>query len=128
MEHKNSIGEKLHSLRLQKEYSIDDLRRMLANFNYPASNKTIYRWERNEVIPDLKAITILCEIYKITVSYLMNIKHNDRTQIISKYETQFLYAFRTNEIYRKLINSVLRKEVKRNVTYWQEIKDIKEGE
>lgn len=128
MQYKNFIGNKLRELRIQKKYTVDDIKNFLATYEYPVSRKTIYRWENNEVIPDLRAVTILCDLYKITASNLMDIKQEGHAQTISKYETQFIFAFRTNKAYRKIINNILKKEDAKNANYWRKVKDLTKGE
>lgn len=127
MNKRKTLGDKIHSLRLQKNYSIDDVRFLLLSYEYPVSKKTIYRWEKNEVTPDLKAITVLCDIFKITASNLLDIRYPSEREAMTKYETRFIFALRTNKTFKKILNSIIEKEENKDVKNWKEAKNVKEG-
>ena len=60
-----AIGNTLKSLRLQNGFSIRSLSAMLTEFSYPTSIKTLYKWESNKVMPDIKSLNILAKIYNV---------------------------------------------------------------
>ena len=71
MKYKN-FGEYLCKLRLQKEYTYEELKQKI---NKPeVTVKTIKQWEKNLKYPDLNIIYILSEIYMVPSETFLQIK------------------------------------------------------
>lgn len=59
------IGENLSELR--KERKLTQLE-LAEHFNY--SDKTISKWEKGDILPDIETLYKLCEFYGVTLDYL----------------------------------------------------------
>lgn len=125
MNYKINLGNKIHNLRIKKRYSVEDVKNIFSTYEYPISKKSIYRWESNEVTPDLSAINIICDVFGIPVTELLDIKCKDDVKVISKYEKEFLIALRTNHFFKKIMHNIIKKE-ENDVTHWKKIEDFKE--
>lgn len=59
------IGENLAELRKEKKLTQLEL---AEHFNY--SDKTISKWEKGDILPDIETLYQLCEFYGVTLDYL----------------------------------------------------------
>lgn len=59
------IGENLAELRKQKRLTQLEL---AEHFNY--SDKTISKWEKGDILPDIETLYRLCEFYGVTLDFL----------------------------------------------------------
>lgn len=59
------IGENLSELRKERKLTQIEL---AEHFNY--SDKTISKWEKGDILPDIETLYKLCEFYGVTLDYL----------------------------------------------------------
>lgn len=59
------IGENLAELRKEKKLTQLEL---ADHFNY--SDKTVSKWEKGDILPDIETLYQLCEFYGVTLDYL----------------------------------------------------------
>ena len=67
------IGENLAELRKEKKLTQIEL---AEHFNY--SDKTISKWEKGDILPDIETLYRLCEFYGVTLDYLTH--EGDKTE------------------------------------------------
>ena len=95
------IGNTLKTLRTSNGLSIIEVIKKFAEINIPIKAKTIYRWENNTCIPDIKTINILSHIYGVS---LTSIYEDDAfCKSLNKYENDFINCLRNNKTYKKII-------------------------
>lgn len=102
------LGKKLKSLRKRNAYSVEDLKNKMLEFDFPIGEKTIYKWENNEVIPELSALKILACIYNISVGSIF--EENYSCQPLTSSELSFIDFLRKNESFRKIIYIITKHE------------------
>ena len=95
------IGSTLKSLRTSNGYSIVEVIKKFAEINIPIKAKTIYRWENDSCVPDIKTINILSHIYGVS---LTSIYEDDIfCKSLNKCENDFIDCLRNNKTYKKII-------------------------
>ena len=62
-----TIGEKICKLRKQKGLSQEDVASMIH-----VSRQAVSKWERNESLPDLENVKMLCSMFGVSIDYLVN--------------------------------------------------------
>ncbi|MBO6134335.1 MAG: helix-turn-helix transcriptional regulator [Lachnospiraceae bacterium] len=61
------MGKRLKSLRIQNGFSIKKLSLVFSEFNFPISIQTIYKWESDRMLPDIKSLGTLASIYNVGI-------------------------------------------------------------
>lgn len=108
-----NFGEKLKSLRKENGYSIKKLIERLNEINIYVTEKTIYRWENNKVIPDIATIKTLAFIYNVN---LVGIYEETKCyKSLTKSEAKFLHYLRTNSNFRKIVSMINKLQFQSNV-------------
>ena len=95
------IGNTLKSLRLQNGFSIKALSSILTEFDYPVSIKTIYKWESDKIIPDIKSLNMLAKIYNVGIEIFFNNESN--VQALSDIELKLISYLHTYKTFKKVI-------------------------
>ena len=62
---KHIISNNLVELRKRKKYTQQDLANMLGY-----SDKSIYKWEKGDSLPDIETLYQICNLYNVTLDYL----------------------------------------------------------
>lgn len=62
-----TIGEKICKLRKQKGLSQEDVASMIH-----VSRQAVSKWERNESLPDLDNVKMLCSLFGVSMDFLVN--------------------------------------------------------
>lgn len=95
------IGSKLKYYRTANGYSIVEVVKKFSEINVPIRAQTIYKWENDSCIPDLKTINILSHIYGTNLASIYD--DNKFCKSLSKQENDFINCLRNNEVYKKII-------------------------
>lgn len=67
-----NIGEKLKELRISREYTMDELLKIMnSNFNLSVSRGMISRWENNKAYPATKYLMAYSDIFDISLDYIV---------------------------------------------------------
>lgn len=94
------IGKKLKEIRLNCKLSINKVIKKLEELDIYVTKKTIYRWENDVTVPDLKTINTLSYIYNTNLNLLYEDKKFYKS--LSENEYKFIIAVRENESLRKI--------------------------
>ena len=94
------IGKKLKEIRLNCKLSIEKVIKKLEELGIYVTKKTIYRWENDNTVPDLKTINTLSYIYNANLNLLYEDKKFYKS--LSENEYKFIIAIRENESLRKI--------------------------
>ncbi|MBO6118895.1 MAG: helix-turn-helix transcriptional regulator [Lachnospiraceae bacterium] len=94
------IGSKLKEIRLNCKLSINAVIKKLEEMNIYVTKKTIYRWENDNTIPDLKTIKVLSFIYDSNLTEIYEDKRFYKS--LSENEYKFIMAIRGNDSFRKI--------------------------
>ena len=62
-----SIGERIKNLRKSKGYSQEELAKLINT-----TDKTISKWENNRLEPNITSLTLMSNIFNISIDYLVN--------------------------------------------------------
>jgi len=65
-----SIGERIKNLRKSKGYSQEQLAKIVNT-----TDKTISKWENNRLEPNITSLTLLSNVFNISIDYLVNGKN-----------------------------------------------------
>ena len=95
------IGSKLKYLRTSHGYSIVEVMKKFEEINIPIKAKTIYRWENDSCIPDLKTINALSHIYGVNLASIY--EEEPFCKSLNKNENDFIDCLRTYPTYKKII-------------------------
>ena len=105
----NKIGNILKSLRKSQGFSIPEITKKLEETNIVVKQKTIYRWENNTCIPDIKTINILSHIYEVTLSSIYEDSKFCKT--LNEHENDFIDYFRNNRTFKRIIQLLINLNV-----------------
>ena len=105
----NKIGNILKSLRKSHGFSIPEITKKLEETNIVVKQKTIYRWENNTCIPDIKTINILSHIYGVTLSSIYEDSKFCKT--LNEHENDFMDYFRNNRTFKRIIQLLINLNV-----------------
>ncbi|MBR0039049.1 MAG: helix-turn-helix transcriptional regulator [Lachnospiraceae bacterium] len=94
------IGKKLREARLNCNLSIEKVIKKLEELNIYVTKKTIYRWENDDTVPDLKTINTLSFIYNANLNELY--EDTKFCKSLNENEYRFIIAVRENEQFRKI--------------------------
>lgn len=94
------IGKKLRELRLNCNLSIDKVIEKLKELNIYVTKKTIYRWENDNTVPDLKTFNTLSFIYNANLNELYEDTRFYKS--LNENEYKFIIAIRENDIFRRI--------------------------
>ena len=97
----NTIGDTLKSLRKNCNYSVYDIIKKLEETNIHVRVNTIYKWENNITIPDIKTINVLSNIYGISLTSIY--EDSKFCKSLNKNENDFIVFLRNNNNFRKII-------------------------
>ena len=100
------IGNTLKSLRLQNGFSVKCLSSMLNDFNYPISDKTIYKWESNKTIPDIKSLNILAKIYNVGLESFF--ESGSKIQALTSIELKLISYLHSYKLFKKVVLMLAR--------------------
>ncbi len=74
------IGENLAELRKEKKLTQLEL---AEHFNY--SDKTVSKWEKGDILPDIETLYMLCEFYGVTLDYLTHVgKKSEKSEFVKE--------------------------------------------
>ena len=103
------FGSKIKKVRLQNNLSIIDVSKLFLHHSNPVSPKTIYKWERDIVIPDIEQFATLANIYNTTLSGLLD-NPKSLSRNLTEHEIKFIEMLRCNDTYKKIIILLSKKE------------------
>ena len=101
-----NLGNKLKTLRKEYGYSIKNIVEKFDEINYHITAKTIYRWESNKVVPELKAINVLANIYNVRLTSLY--EDSKFCKSLNENESKFIYYLRNNSDFKKIMTLLLK--------------------
>lgn len=100
-----NIGSTLKTLRKENNFSIYDITQKLAETNIHVREKTIYKWENNTCVPDVKTINVLSNIYGITLTSIY--EDSKFCKSLNKHESNFIKLLRSNNRFRKIVKLLI---------------------
>lgn len=100
------VGNTLKHLRLQNGFSIKHLSSILNDFNYPISDKTIYKWESNKIIPDIKSLNILAKIYNVGLESFF--ESSSKIQALTSVELKLISYLHSYKLFKKVVFMLAR--------------------
>lgn len=95
------IGRNLKALRQQNGFSIRKLSLVLAEFGYPISFQTIYKWESDKIMPNIKSLNILSTIYNVGLESFFDDGSN--VQSLSNGELKLISYLHTYKTFQKIV-------------------------
>lgn len=115
--HIQKIGKKIKNLRHYNNLTINNTLKKLKELNINVSKKTFYKWENDEIIPDLETIKVLSYIYNANISELY--EDTKYYKSLTENEFKFISMLRENNDFRKLTKLLTKvlMEVKWNQHY-----------
>ena len=77
------IAQNLVELRKRKKYTQQDLANILGY-----SDKSISKWEKGDSLPDIEILTKICNLYNVTLDYLIHEGHYEEKKqyVVNTYE------------------------------------------
>ena len=100
------IGKKLKENRLNCKLSIDKVIKKLEELGIYVTKKTIYRWENDNSVPDLKTINTLSYIYNANLNLLY--EDTKYYKSLSESEYKFIITIRENEDFRRIAKLIYK--------------------
>lgn len=94
------IGKKLKESRLNCKLSIEAVIKKLEELNIYVTKKTIYRWENDNTVPDLKTVNTLSYIYSVNLNEFYEDTRFYKS--LSENEYKFIITLRENDLFRKI--------------------------
>ncbi len=105
-----NIGEKIRKFREINKFKAEEVIELLSKYGKPITSKTLYKWERNLITPDLDTLSILCHIYNTSLQELF--ASPDAKYIsIGTYEERFLNMIRGNKNYKKALTLIIKNDL-----------------
>lgn len=102
------IGDKLKALRKSNGYSIKKVVEKLKEINIFIKDKSVYRWENNAVIPDIKTINALSNIYNTNITSIY--EDSKYYKSLTENESKFINCLRKNSYFKKIIMLLIKLE------------------
>lgn len=99
------IGDTLRTLRKSCNYTVYDILKKLAETNIHVKLNTIYKWENNICVPDIKTINVLSNIYGISLTSIY--EDSKFCKSLNKNENEFIVFLRENLKFRKIVKLLL---------------------
>ena len=96
------LGKKLRRLRVKNCLTVNTLSELLMSHNIKASERTIYRWEKDVSMPDLNTLKILSIIYNVNLNSIFENPESNRLSL-TKDEINFIKMFRSNKIFNHIV-------------------------
>ena len=103
------FGSKIKKIRIENDLSIVDVSKLFLQHSNPVSPKTIYKWEKDIVIPDLEQFATLANIYNTSLSGLLN-NQKSLSRNLTEHESEFIEMLRYNATYKKIVVLLSKKE------------------
>ena len=100
------IGDKLKTLRKSNGYSIKKVVEKLNEINIFVKEKSIYRWESNKVIPDIKVINALSNIYNTNITCIY--EDSKYFKSLNENVSKFINYLREDPHFKKIIMLLAR--------------------
>ena len=100
------LGTKLKNLRKENKYTIKNIISKLNEYNICVTEKSIYRWENNKVVPDIKTIHVLSNIFNVSLTSLY--EDSKYCKALNKSESKFLNYLRTNSHFKKIVSLLIK--------------------
>ncbi|MBQ2204783.1 MAG: helix-turn-helix transcriptional regulator [Lachnospiraceae bacterium] len=95
-----SIGKKLRALRIKSGLKVRDVSKSFCDNDYPISEKTIYKWESDDLVPDIQNLNKILILYNETISHFFG---NDfLVQGLDEIEYKFIESIRHNQVFRRI--------------------------
>ena len=90
-----SIGKKLRALRIKSGLKVRDVSKSFCDNDYPISEKTIYKWESDDLVPDIQNLNKI-----LIISHFFG---NDfLVQGLDEIEYKFIESIRHNQVFRRI--------------------------
>lgn len=109
----NRISVRLKTLRKQLSLSTSQVIKKLCKLDKKYSVQSLYKWEEGSVVPSLKVLKDLADIYDCNISYLldgMNYEYKRLTPI----ENYILNIYRTDFLFRSIVVQIIKKICREN--------------
>ena len=100
------IGHKLKEIRLKNKFSIPTVIKKLEEVNIYITKKTIYRWENDNIIPNLETIKVLSFIYNTNLNEIYEDKRY--LKVLSEGEFIFINILRENNNFKKIVKTLVK--------------------
>ena len=104
------FAQKLKHFRKINHLTANEVCQIMTSYNYPISIKTIYKWECGIQMPDIIVLDMLCHIYNIQVSQLLD-DNTTKQKNINLFESVFIEMIRTSEKYKKALLLIIKSEL-----------------
>ena len=101
----NNIGETLKMLRKSCNYTVCDIIKKLEETNIHVRENTIYKWENNISVPDIKTINVLSNIYGISLTSIY--EDSKYCKSLNKSENEFIILLRSNIKFKKIVKLLI---------------------
>lgn len=95
------IGRNLKTLRIQNGFTIQRLCIVLSEFNFPISYQTIYKWESDKIMPDMRSLNVLATIYNVGLESFFDDSSN--VQSLSSGELKLISYLHTYKTFKRII-------------------------
>ena len=96
----------MKEIRLNCKLSIEKVIKKLEELGIYVTKKTIYRWENDNSVPDLKTINTLSYIYNANLNLLY--EDTKYYKSLSESEYKFIITIRENEDFRRIAKLIYK--------------------
>ena len=105
------LGNQFRILRKINKLNLSDVKTLLYQYGFDTSISTISKWEKNVLIPSLEQIKIICYIFNISISQLLD-EPNSKRATLNYSEAQFLEMIKYNTNYKKFLLLLAKENMK----------------
>lgn len=105
------FAQKLKQFRKLNHLTANEVCQIMNKYNYPISIKTIYKWECGIQLPDIIVLDVLCHVYNIQISQLID-DNNTKQDNINLIEAQFIEMIRNSKKYKSALLLIAKSEIK----------------
>lgn len=106
MFNENLFGERLKTLRIEKNLTLEQL-----GLQFNVTKQTVSRWETGKILPTIKKLCLLCDFYCVPIDYLTG--HINESNNHKMYVENFQYTCDDNSM---LINRIKQLADENNIT------------
>ncbi|MBR3512745.1 MAG: helix-turn-helix transcriptional regulator [Clostridia bacterium] len=85
-----NLGEKIRNLRKKNNLSLEEFGKKIGK-----SKPTIYKYEENDIVPDIYTLLCICNIFEVSISDFFEFKSisSDNTKSINPFGTNTLFLY-----------------------------------
>lgn len=102
------LGAKLRALRKCYGYSAKKLVHLLEKRGLSYKEETIYKWEQENCVPNIKTLKCLSEIFHCSMSILLS-EPDVEYKNLSSFEIFLLHLYRNDFLFRSISVQIMRR-------------------